>query len=111
MAWRPIRRACSCVSTAKSKRAIYSSLPHDMGKVLRAPFPVPIGFIAGSRSAELRQAGLAATRKLVGANFVGIEGGHLYPMEDPARTARLTRRDDRAAAGQGGGADRRSPAG
>jgi pimeloyl-ACP methyl ester carboxylesterase len=71
--------------------AIYSSLPHDMGRVLRQPYPLPIGFVAGTRSEELRQAGLAATRKLVGDNFVTIEGSHLYPMESPQLTARLTR--------------------
>jgi len=71
--------------------AIYSSLPHDMGRVLRRPYPLPIGFVAGTRSLELRQAGLAATRKLVGDNFVTIEGSHLYPMESPQLTARLTR--------------------
>jgi pimeloyl-ACP methyl ester carboxylesterase len=71
--------------------AIYSTLPHDMDRVLRAPFPVPVGFIAGTDSLELRQAGLEATRKLVGDNFVTIEGTHLYPMEKPALTARLTR--------------------
>jgi pimeloyl-ACP methyl ester carboxylesterase len=71
--------------------AIYASLPHDMGKLLRAPFPVPVGFVAGTRSNELRQAGLAATRKLVGAHFVTIEGTHLYPMENPQLTAQLTR--------------------
>lgn len=70
--------------------AIYSSLPHDMGKILSGSFPVPVGFIAGTRSAELRQAGLAATRELVGANLVSIEGTHLYPMENPQLTARLT---------------------
>jgi pimeloyl-ACP methyl ester carboxylesterase len=70
--------------------AIYTSLPHDMAAVLRAPFPVPIGFIAGTRSEELRQAGLAATRKLVGENLVTIEGTHLYPMESPQLTAQLT---------------------
>jgi len=71
--------------------AVYSTLPHDMGRVLRAPFPVPVGFIAGTDSMELRQAGLDATRRLVGDNFVTIEGTHLYPMEKPALTARLTR--------------------
>jgi pimeloyl-ACP methyl ester carboxylesterase len=71
--------------------AIYSSLPHDMGKILSRPFPVPIGFIAGTASRELRQAGLAGTRKLVGDNFVTIEGTHLYTMESPALTAELTR--------------------
>jgi pimeloyl-ACP methyl ester carboxylesterase len=71
--------------------AIYSSLPHDMGKILSGPFPVPIGFIAGTRSNELRQAGLAGTRKLVGDNFATIEGTHLYTMENPTLTAQLTR--------------------
>lgn len=71
--------------------AIYSSLPHDMGEVLRKPYPLPIGFVAGTRSQELRQAGLASTRRLVGENLVMIEGSHLYPMESPELTARLTR--------------------
>jgi pimeloyl-ACP methyl ester carboxylesterase len=71
--------------------AIYTSLPHDMGPVLRKPYPVRVGFIAGTRSEELRQAGLAATRKLVGENLVTIEGTHLYPMESPQLTAQLTR--------------------
>jgi pimeloyl-ACP methyl ester carboxylesterase len=71
--------------------AIYSSLPHDMAPVLRQPFPVPVGFVAGTRSEELRQAGMAATRKLVGNNLVTIEGTHLYPMESPQLTAQLTR--------------------
>lgn len=68
---------------------IYSTLPHHMGAVIREPFPVPIGFVAGSDSQELRQAGLAATRKLVGAELVTIEGSHLYPLEKPEETARL----------------------
>ena len=69
---------------------IYNTLPHHMGTILRAPFPVPIGFIAGTTSEELRQAGLDATRRLVGPNMVMIEGGHLYPLEQPEETARLT---------------------
>ncbi|WP_036166622.1 alpha/beta fold hydrolase [Massilia sp. 9096] len=82
--------------------AIYASLPHGMGALLRRPFPVPVGFIAGTRSNELRQAGLAATRRLVGDNFTTIEGTHLYPMEHPALTARLTRAMiERLLAGQG----------
>jgi pimeloyl-ACP methyl ester carboxylesterase len=71
--------------------AIYSSLPHDMAAVLRHPFPVPVGFIAGTRSEELRQAGMASTRKLVGDKLLKIEGTHLYPMESPQLTAQLTR--------------------
>jgi len=69
---------------------IYNTLPHHMGAILREPYPLPIGFIAGSHSEELRQAGLDATRRLVGQHLVTIEGGHLYPLEKPEETARLT---------------------
>ncbi|MEX5744819.1 alpha/beta fold hydrolase [Massilia sp. X63] len=69
---------------------IYNTLPHHMGAILRAPYPLPIGFIAGTTSEELRQAGLDATRRLVGEHLVMIEGGHLYPLEKPEETARLT---------------------
>lgn len=70
---------------------IYNALPHHLGSVTSGAFPVPVGFIAGTESVELRQAGRGATRRLVGDNFVEIEGGHLFPMESPALTARLTR--------------------
>jgi pimeloyl-ACP methyl ester carboxylesterase len=70
---------------------IYRSLPHHMGAVLRKPFPVPIGFVAGTNSVELRQAGLGATRKLVGNKLAMIEGGHLFPMESPQLTVEKTR--------------------
>jgi pimeloyl-ACP methyl ester carboxylesterase len=71
--------------------AIYRSLPHHLGTLMQAPFPVPVGFIGGTDSLELRQAGLGATRKLVGSHFRQIEGGHLFPMESPALAAQLTR--------------------
>ena len=70
---------------------IYRSLPHHMGALVRAPFPVPIGFVGGDNSVELRQAGLGATRKLVGRHFAQIKGGHLFPMESPQQAAQLTR--------------------
>ena len=70
--------------------AIYNSLPHHLGDLIKRGFPVPVGFIGATRSEELRQAGLSSTRKLVGKNFVMTEGSHLYPMEHPARAAQLT---------------------
>jgi pimeloyl-ACP methyl ester carboxylesterase len=70
---------------------IYRGLPHHMGSVIAHPYPVPIGFVGGTNSAELRQAGLGATRRLVGSNFSRIKGGHLFPMESPDQAARLTR--------------------
>jgi pimeloyl-ACP methyl ester carboxylesterase len=68
--------------------AIYRTLPHDLGKVLDG-YPVPVGFIGGTHSEELRLAGKAAAHQLVGANLAMVEGGHLYPMEQPALTAQL----------------------
>ena len=70
---------------------IYRGLPHHLGRLMDGRFPVPIGFVAGTESEELRQAGLSATRALVGANFSEIEGTHLFPMESPEKAARLTR--------------------
>jgi len=69
--------------------AIYNSLPHHLGELIKRDFPVPVGFIGATRSEELRQAGVSSTRKLVGENFVMTEGSHLYPMEHPARAAQL----------------------
>jgi pimeloyl-ACP methyl ester carboxylesterase len=70
--------------------AIYRALPHHLGELVKPPFPVPIGFIAGTDSVELRQAGLYATRRLVGRHFAEINGGHLFPMESPELAAQLT---------------------
>ena len=70
---------------------IYRGLPHHLGSLMNDDYPVPVGFVGGNDSAELRQAGLGATRALVKSNFVEIAGGHLFPMETPATAARLTR--------------------
>jgi hypothetical protein len=75
-------------------------LPHDLGALLRKPFPVPVGFIGGTHSEELRQAGLDATRRLVGRNLVMVEGGHLYPMESPRVAAYETSRMIRCLLGE-----------
>lgn len=85
----PHERGVTLRFTREVETAIYATLPHRMGRVLRQPFPVPVGFIAGTDSEELRQATLGPTRKLVGENLVMIEGSHLYPLEKPDETARL----------------------
>jgi pimeloyl-ACP methyl ester carboxylesterase len=88
--------------------AIYRTLPHDLGKTLDQ-YPVPVGFIGGTHSEELRLAGKAATRKLVGQDLVMVEGGHLYPMEKPALTAQLVEEMVGRLLGQGkDGRDRRA---
>ncbi|TWI69362.1 pimeloyl-ACP methyl ester carboxylesterase [Pseudoduganella lurida] len=67
--------------------AVYRTLPHHVGGLVARQFPVPVGYLAGSTSPENRQAGLGATRRLVGRHFRVLPGGHLFPMESPALTA------------------------
>lgn len=67
---------------------IYNTLPHQLGTTLhRHPVRCPVAFIAGSRSAEIRQGGLEAVRRLAGERLVWLDGTHLFPMEKPRGTA------------------------
>lgn len=76
--------------TRETETAVYRTLPHHLGRLVRR-FPVPVGFIGGIDSAECRQAGLAATRRLAGRHFKLLPGGHLFPMESPGATADAVR--------------------
>lgn len=68
--------------------AIYRTLPHHLPALLRRHPPgCPVAFVGGTDSVEARQAGLAATRTLVGARWRMLEGSHLFPMERPAEAA------------------------
>ncbi|MBN3762789.1 alpha/beta hydrolase [Burkholderia sp. Ac-20365] len=71
---------------------IYKTLPHTFGSRLAHGAPVPVGFVAGTRSREVRQAGLHATRRVAGEHFEWMEGSHLFPMERPIETARAVQR-------------------
>ena len=67
---------------------IYDTLPHHLGALLhRHPPRSPVTFIGGTRSTELRQVGLEATRALARGRMSWIEGSHLFPMERPLDTA------------------------
>jgi len=67
---------------------IYNTLPHQLGRVLqRRPLRCPVGFIAGTRSQEVRAGGLGPAHALAGSRFAWIDGTHLYPMEKPQETA------------------------
>ena len=77
--------------TREVETQVYRSLPHHIGGLVKDGFPVPIGFIGGTESVECRQAGLTATRKLVGKFFRQVPGGHLFPMENPELTAQVVR--------------------
>ena len=70
---------------------IYRTLPTSLGRRVAQGAPVPVSFVAGTKSREVRQVGLAATRKLVGDRLRFVEGGHLYPMELPLDTAAVVR--------------------
>jgi pimeloyl-ACP methyl ester carboxylesterase len=71
---------------------IYRTLPHTLSARLAPGVAVPVGFLAGTASREVRQAGLAATRRLTGCSVEWIEGSHLFPMEKPLETARALQR-------------------
>jgi len=68
--------------------SIYNTLPHHIaGLVTRRPPDCPVAFIGGSQSAEVRQVGLSATRRLARGRMSQVEGSHLFPMERPDETA------------------------
>lgn len=71
--------------------AIYNTLPHNLDRLLRRhPLRCPVGFLGGSESQEMKQVGMAMTRRLVGPHperLHMVEGSHLFPMERPAETA------------------------
>ncbi|SAL37589.1 alpha/beta hydrolase [Caballeronia peredens] len=71
---------------------IYRTLPHTLGARLAHGAPVPVGFVAGTHSREVRQVGLGMTRRIVGERLEWMEGSHLFPMERPIDTARAVQR-------------------
>jgi pimeloyl-ACP methyl ester carboxylesterase len=67
---------------------IYDTLPHHLDGLLRRHPPrCPVGFLAGTQSEELRQAGAAPSKALARRHFAWIEGTHLFPFEHPDDTA------------------------
>ena len=68
--------------------SIYNSLPHQIPRLLRAhPLQCPMAFVQGSESNEVRQVGLAATRRLTRGRISTVAGSHLFPLEKPRETA------------------------
>ena len=67
---------------------IYDTLPHHLDVLIkRHPPQCLVGFVAGTQSEELRQAGAAASKALARRHFTWMEGTHLYPFERPDDTA------------------------
>ncbi|MFM9881051.1 MAG: alpha/beta hydrolase [Burkholderiaceae bacterium] len=74
--------------TREVETAIYNCLPHHVETLLQKHPPrFPVSFIGGEQSLELRQAGLALTRQVVGRRLTMLPGSHLFPMESPLETA------------------------
>jgi pimeloyl-ACP methyl ester carboxylesterase len=71
---------------------IYRTLPRTLGPRLAHGMPVPLGFIAGTHSKEIRQVGLTATERAACGRIEWMEGSHLFPMERPIETARALQR-------------------
>ena len=71
---------------------IYKTLPGTLGARVAHGVPVPVAFIAGTHSKEVRHVGLDMTQRIVGGHFEWIEGSHLFPMERPVETARALQR-------------------
>jgi pimeloyl-ACP methyl ester carboxylesterase len=68
--------------------AIYNTLPHHMGRLLRLhPLQCPMAFIGGTESNEVRRVGMRATLRLTRGQVSWIAGSHLFPFEKPAETA------------------------
>ena len=74
--------------TREVEAHIYRTLPHHLPLLLRLrPPQCPVAFVGGTHSAELRQAGAAASKRLAGENWRWMEGSHLFPFEKPDETA------------------------
>jgi pimeloyl-ACP methyl ester carboxylesterase len=68
---------------------IYSTVPHRLVSYLRLHPPGgPVAFVGGRRSREIRQVGLAATRRVTQGRISWMEGSHLFPFEQPDETVR-----------------------
>ena len=68
--------------------AIYNTLPHNLGTLLRQyPLRCPVSFIGGRASMEMRRIGMALTQRVTGGRIMMLDGTHLFPMEQPRATA------------------------
>ncbi len=68
--------------------AIYDTLPHNLGALLRRePLKCPAAFIGGRQSREMKQVGLALTRQVTRGRLMMLDGSHLFPMEKPLASA------------------------
>lgn len=70
---------------------IYQTLPEFLPR-LRGRIKVPVAYIGGTRSREARLARIGFMRKNFPFNYFFVEGTHLFPFENPKKTADLIKR-------------------
>lgn len=68
--------------------AIYNTLPHNLGTLLRKhPLRCPAAFVGGLASVEMQQVGMGLTTRVTQGRIAMLNGTHLFPMEQPLLTA------------------------
>ncbi|MEJ7686764.1 MAG: alpha/beta hydrolase [Variovorax sp.] len=68
--------------------AIYDTIPHNLGALLRAnPLKCNAAFIGGRQSVEMRRVGMAMTGQVTKGRIMMLDGTHLFPLEKPIATA------------------------
>ncbi len=70
---------------------IYETIPVDLPK-LRGKLKVPISYIGGTNSREAKLAKLGFMKKYFSINFYFFEGSHLFPFENPQKTAEFIKK-------------------
>lgn len=72
----------------EEETAIYNTLPHHLSSLLRRhPLRCPAAFIGGMYSKEMKQVGMDMTLRVTQGRTMMVDGGHLFPMEQPHMAA------------------------
>jgi pimeloyl-ACP methyl ester carboxylesterase len=83
----PVRGGLRLAFHRDVETRIYACLPHTLPHFAKK-LKVPVGFLAGKQSDELRQGGIVATKRFIGLErYLELEGTHLFPFEHPQTTA------------------------
>jgi pimeloyl-ACP methyl ester carboxylesterase len=70
---------------------IYETIPASMPK-LRGKLKIPVSYIGGTNSREARLARLGFMKKHFPINFYFLKGSHLFPFENPQKTAEIIKK-------------------
>jgi pimeloyl-ACP methyl ester carboxylesterase len=66
----------------------YNTVPDNLERLLeRHPLKIPVSFIGGNQSNEIKQVGMDLTHQVTKGRHIMLDGSHLFPMEKPLATA------------------------